>query len=234
MSRKLYWEIALGLLSGPVLAALILLLPLGVLVGVYVVLDPSLAMYEYTPEEELILPFIALAGLISAANVRLAVVMSRDRNAGRIFEATTDRYAGDPSGAENVNGHPGRQFAQEFIDFLKARHGARILVGEPVGEDYGWGFRIGEKGYSPLWVAVAHAGRRTPDEPAEDYALAVTLEPPLLPWRRLVYKPDFALRNEVERVLIEFLRTQNISFVTEAEDWVDPEPTTTQQSAPRF
>lgn len=234
MTRKLFWEIVLGLLSGPLLATLILLVPFGVLTGVYVVLDPSLAMYEFTPEIELLVPFVMLAVLISAANVRLAFVMSRDRNAGRVFEATTDRYVGDTSGAQNIHGHPGKLFALEFSQFLKDRHGARITVGEPSGEDYGWGFRIGEKGYSPLWVAIAHSGRSAPDEPAEDYAIAVTLEPPLLPWKRLSYKPDFALKNEIERRLIEFLDSKNIRFVTEAEDWVDPEPATTQQSSPRF
>ncbi|MEK4033813.1 hypothetical protein WOC76_14940 [Methylocystis sp. IM3] len=229
---RLIWKILPALLSGPTLAALILLLPFGVLTGIYVALDPSMAMYEFTPEEELLIPFALLAALISAANVRLAVVMSRDRNAGRVFEATTDRYAGDPSGAQNVHGHPGKQFAQEFIDFLKAQDGARLEMGEPVGEDYGWGFAIGEKGFSPLWVAVAHAGKPLRDEPAEDYILAVTLEPPLLPWRRLAYKPDFALRDDIERRLIEFLYSRGVSFVTEAEDWVDPEPTS--HPAPRF
>ncbi len=229
---RLIWRIVLALLSGPALAALVLLLPLGVLTGVYVAIDPSLAMYEFTPEEELLIPFALLAALISAANVRLAVVMSRDRNAGRVFEATTDRYAGDPSGAQNVQDHSGQQLAQEFSEFLKAQDGARLKLGEPVAEDYGWGFPIGEKGFSPLWVAVAHAGRPLPDEPAEDYILAVTLEPPILPWRRLVYKPDFALRDEIERRLIEFLYSRGVSFVTEAEDWVDPEPRT--HPAPRF
>ncbi len=229
---RMVWKILLALLSGPALAALILLLPLGVLTGVYVALDPSLAMYEFTPEEELLIPFALLSALISAANMRLAVVMSRDRNAGRVFEATTDRYAGDPSGAQNVHGHPGRQLAQEFIGFLRAQDGARLELGAPVAEDYGWGFSIGEKGFSPLWVAVAHAGRPLPDEQAEDYILAVTLEPPLLPWRRLVYKPDFALRDEIERRLIEFLYSRGVRFVTEAEDWVDPEPKT--HPAPRF
>jgi hypothetical protein len=229
---RLLWTLVVALLSGPALAALILLLPFGVLTGISAALDPSLAIYEFTPEKALLVPFVLLAALISAANVRLALIMSRDRNAGRLFEATTDRYVGDPSGAQNIHGHPGRQFALDFTEFLRARDGERLKLGDPVGEDYGWGFWIGEKGFSPLWVAIAHAGRPLPDERAEDYILAVTLEPPLLPWRRLVYTPDFALRDEVERRLIDFLHSRGVSFVTESEDWVDPEPKT--HPAPKF
>lgn len=229
---QLIWNILLGLLSGPVIAGLALLLPLGVLTGVAAVLDPSLAMYEFAPEEDLLLPFVLIAALISAANVRLALVMSRDRKAGRLFEVSTDRYADDPSGAENIHGHPGKRFALDFIQFLATSEGPGVSIGDPVGEDYGWGFWIEEKGFSPLWAAFAHEGRSTVDERSETYILAITLEPPLMPWRRLSYKPDFALRDEIERRLIEFLYSRGMSFSTEAEDWVDPEPKT--QPAPRF
>ncbi|GLI92731.1 hypothetical protein [Methylocystis echinoides] len=232
MRKRLISNVVLGLLSGPVLAGLVLLVPLAVLTGLSAVLDPSLAMYEFVPEEALLLPFLLIAVLISVANARLAVVMSHDRKAGRLFEVTTDRYADDPSGKENIHGHPGKQFAVDLIEYLATREGPRISLGDPVGEDYGWGFWIEEKGFSPLWVAIAHAGRPDADERAEDYILAITLEPPLLPWRRLAYKPDFALRDEIERQLIEFLHTRRMPFVTEAEDWVDPEPKT--QPAPRF
>jgi len=69
MERKQYLQnILLGLLSGPLLAALILLVPMGILTGLSVVLDPSLAMYEFVPEEALVVPFTILAVLISAAN----------------------------------------------------------------------------------------------------------------------------------------------------------------------
>jgi hypothetical protein len=229
---RLIWNIFLAFLSGPILAALVLLIPFGMLTGMDVALDLSLAMNEFEPEEDLLVPFVLLAGLISAANIRLAVLMSRDRRAGRVFEATTDRYADDPSGEQNVHGHPGRQFAEEFRAFLAARFGARLTLGEPLGEDYGWGFWIGEEDFSPLWVAVAHSGRPRPGERDEDYILAVTLEPPIMPWRRLTYNPDFRLRDDVERSLFDFLNEKGVRFVTEAEDFVDPEPTT--HPPPRF
>ena len=223
-------NILLGLVSGPLLAALILLVPLGILTGLSVVLDPSLAMYEFVPEEALVVPFIILAVLISAANVRLAVVMARDRGVGRIIRATTDRYADDPSGAQNVHGHPGCALAEDFKGFLAQHEDKAVSLGEPTGEDYGWGFWVGEKELSPLWVAIAHVGRANEEERAEEYIVAITLEPPILPWRRLTYKPDFALRDKIALRLTEFLTSKNIPFVTETEEWVDPEPKTDREA----
>lgn len=229
---QLIWNILLGLISGPILAAIILLVPFGVLTGVSAALDPSLAMYEFTPELELIIPFILIAGFISTANIRLALVMSRDDRAGRIFEISTDAYAADASGAENIHGHRGKQLAEDFMGYLREREGEALEIGEAIGEDYGWGFWIGEKHFSPLWVAVAHSGPSEQDETKDDYVLAVTLEPPVTPWRRLVYRPDFPLRDRVEDHLADFLAVRGLRYTTEAEDWVDPEPKT--QPAAQF
>ena len=227
MERKQHLQnILLGLLSGPLLAALILLVPMGILTGLSVVLDPSLAMYEFVPEEVLLVPFILLAVLISSANVRLAVVMSRDTKAGRIIKVRTDRYVDDPSGAQNVHGHRGRAFADELKHFIARREDKAVSLSKPIGEDYGWGFWLREKAFSPVWVAIAHTGSPKDDESVEEYIVAITLEPPILPWRRLTYKPDFALRDKIALRLTEFLTSKNIPFVTETQEWVDPEPKT--------
>lgn len=233
MERKKYLQnILLGLLSGPVLAALILLVPLGILTGLSAALNPSLAMYEFVPEEELLAPFVLIAILISVANVRLALVMSRDAKAGRIIRAKTDRYVDDPSGAENIHGHRGRILADELRRFIAAHEDTPISLSKPIGEDYGWGFWVREKAFSPVWVAIAHSGSIDVDERKEEYIIAITLEPPILPWRRLRYRPDFPLRDEIEQRVTEFLAEKNISYAIESEEWVDPEPHS--QPPPRF
>lgn len=231
-SGQIFQKILLGVLSGPLLATVILLVPLGVLTGLAVVLDPSLGMYEFVPEEELLVPFIFLAILISAANVRLALRMSRDTKAGRIITLTTDRYLDDQSGAQNIHGHPGKAFADELKSFIAKHEDKPVSLSKPIGEDYGWGFWVKEKGFSPVWVAIAHSGVANEDRRAEEYMIAITLEPPILPWRRLRYKPDFALRDGIEQRVTEFLTAMNIPFSIEIEDWVDPEPKA--QLPPRF
>lgn len=225
-------DILLGLVSGPLLALLVLLIPLGILTGLSVVLDPSLAMFEYVPEEELLLPFILLAALISAANVRLAVVMARDDKAGRIVRLRTKRYVDDPSGAQNIHGHRGRLFADELRGFIARHEDHPVSLSRPVGEDYGWGFWVRENAFSPVWVAIAHTGTSKDDNGVEEYIVATTLEPPLMPWSRLRYRPDFKLRDEVEQRVTEFLTENGVPFAIEAEEWVDPEPHS--QRPPQF
>jgi hypothetical protein len=217
-------NILTGLASGPVLAALMLLIPLGVLTGLTAAINPSLAIDEFAPEEELVIPFILIAALISAANARLAWVMSGDPKTGRIVKVTTARYIDDPSGERHSHRHRGRQFALDFIQFSAARSGDAVAFGAPETEDFGWKFWIRRKDFSPLWMVVAHVAEPSNNNPAEGYIAAVTLDPPFLPWRRLAYKPDFFLRDEVERQFLEFLRVKSLSFSIEIDPWVDPEP----------
>lgn len=232
MAARRIQNVLAALASGPVLAALILLLPLGVLTGVTVALNPSLAIDELAPEEELLIPFVLIAALISTANARLAWIMSPDTKSGRIFKVTTTRYSTDPSREEHPHGHSGRRLGLDFIQFLTRRYGGSVAMSAPEAEDYGWKFWIQREGFSPLCVAVAHVSAPTEDNPTEEYDIAVTLEPPLLPWRSLAYRPDFGLRDEIEQRLSEFLDANGLPFTADLEPWVDPEPKTSP--GPRF
>lgn len=217
-------SVLMGLLSGPILAGLILLIPLGVLTGLNVALDPSLAIDEFAPEEELILPFILFAGIISAANARLAWVMADEAETGQIFKLKTERYLDDPSGDLHAHGHRGRRLAIEFKEFLMAREGADLVCGDPVEEDYGWKFPVGRKDFSSLWILIAQVRNPEDDLPHDEYDITVSLEPPLLPWNRLTFKPDFSLRRQMESQLADFLRGNDLQFLLDPEKWVDPEP----------
>jgi hypothetical protein len=224
VTKRRIGSVLVGLASGPLLAALILLIPLGVLTGLTAALNPSLAIDEFAPEEELVIPFILIAALISAANARLAWIMSPRPQTDRLINVTTERYIDDPSGQRHAHGHRGRQFALDLIQFLGAQNRDSVAFGAPETEDFGWKFWIRRKDFSPLWLVVAHVAERKNDKPVDEYILAATLEPPLLPWRRLAYKPDFSLRDEIEGELLEFLRVNGLSFTADVGQWVDPEP----------
>ena len=139
--------------------------------------------------------------MISAGNLRLAVLEGRDGGADRTLVVRTDRYADDPSGAEKVNGHPGKLFVEEFRAFLSGLAWEGLEVGEPIGEDYGWGLRIGSPGRAPLWVAFSYMGPVQAGAPVEETVISVNAEAPLLPWKRLVSQPDLALRDRIQQQL---------------------------------
>ncbi len=224
MTTKQIKNVLAALASGPLLAGLLLLVPLGVLTGLNAALDPSLAIDEFAPEEELVIPFLLLATLISAANVRLASVMSHGSETGRLFGVVTVRYKNDPCGELHAHGHRGRQLALDFQEFLMRREDKPLTLGPPVAEDYGWKFPVERKDFSPLWVLVAHVGQGDVDKPADEFIVSVAFEPPLLPWRRFAYRPDFVLRDKVESQFMEFLRANDLSVDINFEQWMDPEP----------
>lgn len=224
MTAKETKYVLAGLASGPILAALILLVPLGVLTGLNVALDPSLAIDEFAPEEELFVPFILLSVLISVGNARLAWVMSRESEPERLYKVTTERFLADPSSEMHMHGHRGRQLAADFKTFLAGSDDGTLNFGELVEEDYGWKFSINRKDFSELWIRIAHVRQPAGDKKSDHYVLTVAFEPPFLPWRRLAYEPDFPLHHEAERQLVKFLRINDLPFVIDLEPWVDPEP----------
>lgn len=217
-------NVLLGLLSGPVWAGLILLIPLGVLTGLNVALDPSLAIDEFAPEEELFIPFLLLALLFSAANGRLAWVMSRERVAEQLFKVTTERFLSDPSSSFHAHGHRGRQLALDLKKYLADEVDGSVIYGEVAEEDYGWRFDARRKDFSEVRILIAHVGQPDGETRVDEYVLTVVFEPPFLPWRRLTYEPDFDLYREMKRHITQFLRVNDLSFVVEREQWVDPEP----------
>lgn len=224
MSSRAMKQVLMGLVSGPILAGLILLAPLGILAGLNAALDPALAIDEFAPEEELLIPFLLLAALISAANARLAWVMSGGSESGRRFRVVTERFITDPSSNLHAHGHRGRQLALDFRNFLVDEGRDSLDFSEMTEEDYGWKFSIKRKEFSELWILIAQVGTADDDQPADEYLLTIAFEPPLLPWRRLSFEPDFSLRRETERRLVKFLQVNDLPFVTDFEPWVDPEP----------
>jgi hypothetical protein len=69
-----------------------------------------------------------------------------------------------------------------------------------------------------LWVAFSYAGPVEEGSTVEETVVSVNLEPPLLPWKRLAYKPDIALRDRVQDHLKAFFAANEIALEEEIED----------------
>lgn len=206
-----------ALLSGPLLATVLLFLPFGLLTLALALADPRLAIFRSVPAGVFFSPWIALAALISVANLRLVVLEAQDPWSDGLLRVSTDRFSGDPSGAETVNGTPGRWFAEEVWAFIARQEGTAVTLGDPIGEDYGWGFWIGSRNRAPIWIAFSYVGPLEEGSPVEETVLSVSLEAPLLPWKRLAYKPDRALRNRLQKHLKAFCMANGISFTEESQ-----------------
>lgn len=211
----------LGMLLGAaVLSTLILLLPFGLLVAVIALFDPRLTPLVRLPGWLLLSPWVLLTGLIAAGMLRPWWLLQRDpraRGGDRIWRVRTDRHADDPSGADNVNDMPGREFVADYVAAVRAAR-PDLSCGDPIAEDYGWGVWIAAEG-APAWVAFSYAGREEGSR-LDETVISVTLEAPPMPWRRLRWRPDFALRDAIEGILEDFLRREGIPF----EMGVEPGP----------
>lgn len=234
---RLVWAVLLGLAAGPVLSTIIFLIPLGMLTGAAVVLDTSLAMTEFIPEEILLLPWLGLAALISAGSIRVAIIDHGDEGSGKILTVLTNRYHDEsekeydegqpmkkfvfptePGDEEEEKHRPGKKFVDDFILFVTTQEDNRATVGKPVSENYGWGFRVETEGFTPVWVEFDYGGVIDPKDNTEEFEISVSPEHPVLPWKRLWYRPNFALRDDVERDLVDFLTLKGIGYTVEVEE----------------
>ncbi len=200
--------------AAALLATLALLLPFGLAVGLHALIDPEMTLLRRIPGLVLLSPWLALTAVIAAGMLRPWWLLRQDPRrgqGGRFWRVRTARYADDPSGAETVNDTPGRAF---LTDYLAAVAAARPEFdrGVPIPEDYGWGAWVAAGG-SPAWVAFSAAGRA--EDRTDETVIAVVLEPPPMPWQRLRWRPDFALRDALEAILEGFLRREGIAFAVE-------------------
>ncbi len=232
----LFWDIVLGLVSGPIVAALLLLIPLGALTGLTVALDPNLDIYEFAPEEELLVPWAILAAMISIANIHVALVNAAVSRPSQIFTIRTEKYRATSTGGETPTERPqeremfsvhagmdtgwrhGRHLVDDMVAFISARKPEDVEISAPEAEDYGWSFTIGTKSLYPLQVAISFVDVVDHVREIEEYELSVDFDPPLLPWKRFSYRPDVDLRDRVEAHITEFLTSQGVSFTAEPEE----------------
>jgi hypothetical protein len=232
----LFWDILLGLLSGPLIAALLLLIPLGALIGLTVAIDPNLDMYEFAPEEELLIPWAILAVMLSVANIHVAVVNAAVSRPSQIFTIRTEKYQGaegdaaeegeKPQEREVFSAHAGmdtgwrhgRHLVADMVAYIGALEPEDVVIETPEAEDYGWSFMIGTRNQYPLQVAISFVDVVDHVRDIEEYELSVDFDPPLLPWKRFTYQPDVALRDRVEAHIVDFLKGKGVAFSMEAEE----------------
>jgi len=207
-----------ALLSGPLIATLVLFLPFGFLTMAMALFDPKLGMLKENNAWVVLAPWYLLSILISVANARLVVLEYVGKKSVQSYlRVKTRKFAGDESGRDNINGLPGKMFVEVMREFL-ARFDASLDVGEPIAEDYGWGFWIARNPQAPpLWVAVSYCGREDETDGEDEYVVSVNDEAPILPWKRLVYVPDRNLQETIRHSLADCLTQNGIPFTTEEE-----------------
>jgi hypothetical protein len=211
MNERRWIGLVQGLVSGPLLATLILFLPFGLLTLLVALWDPPPGVFRAVLFWVSVPAWSLLALLIAVANIRIVLLGIPER----AFSIRTGQFMDDDSGRDNLNGIPGRMLARALMAHLAGQPGRPPSFSEIIAEDYGWGFWVSEDGDGyPLWVAVSHAGRDVADE-GETYVVSVNAEPPVLPWRRLCYRVNRRLFDGVDRGIRSYFESRGIVWEAE-------------------
>jgi hypothetical protein len=92
ISRLFTFDILVSFISGPLIATLLLLIPLGVLIGLFEVIDPAFVAYEFIPEEILFFPWLFLCITISFINIRATYLLGLLDKSSVFYLLRTDKF----------------------------------------------------------------------------------------------------------------------------------------------
>jgi hypothetical protein len=106
-------------------------------------------------------------------------------------------------------------FGEDFATWLKNHlKDSRFELGEPIQEDYGWGF-FATSGKEKYWIAISYVGDG-PQEPPPQWVISVVPSLGLNPFKRLFRLADAAslieLRDRVKSVISSEPRIRFVSL----------------------
>ena len=208
------FDIFLGIISGPIISTLVLLLPFGILVGLFEVLDPAFVAYEYLPEEILFFPWLIILIIISAINTRVAYLMRKLDISSRVYFLNTDKFFMRPEDRLEEDEYPGRLICNEFYRFVK-KSVSDISCTIPEHRDYGWSFQFDKDINSIIEISFALVGFSDKNPHLEEYEISIDYLPPLNPFYRISFLPNPVYQEEVCLYLRNFTSYYEVNLKTE-------------------
>lgn len=211
INRILNFDILLALISGPIVSTLVMLIPLGVLVGLFEVIDPAFVAYEYVPEEILFIPWILGVIFISYVNTRATYLLNNLESASTSYIIETGLFYTPPEDRFELDEFPGKTICNEFKSFMiKILPGASCSM--PSHKDYGWSFTINNDINSMIEITFSFIGIDELNPHIEKYEVTIDFSPPLNPFHRVSFSPDVSTYEKVLDALKAFLSTNGIDI----------------------
>lgn len=198
------FDIFVSLISGPILATLIMLLPLGVLIGLFEVIDPAFVAYEYIPEEILFIPWLFLCIFISAINVRSTYLLSLLDRSTVLYLIRTDRFFAAPEERQGMDEYPGRYLSTEFRSYI-THEVPDISCSMPVHNDYGWSLLFDNDVNSVIETSFALTGIDESNPHVEEYEISIDYIVPSNPSFRISFSPNQEYFDKINHYLEHFM-----------------------------
>ena len=205
------FDIFLGLISGPIVSTLLMLLPLGVLVGLFEVLDPAFVAYEYIPEEILFIPWALLMIFISFVNTRASYLLHKIHGTSTTYLIQTDKYFNPTNTRLEQDEFPGQIICLSFQLYLNS-----ILPdfsnNPPYHKDYGWSILADKDENSLIEITFAFSGIDQIDPHIEIYEISIDYLPPFNPFSLVNFAPNTIYYSLIHDALESFMKNHGINL----------------------
>ena len=212
--EKLNWSAIEAIISGPVYAALLLLIPFGMLTALSVVMDPGFMVYEFLPEELLFIPWVILSVFISLGNIRISNIRGSIHGKNRIITITNIM-------AENYMKNNGEFFldkiAKDIGSYIEESNQKNIKSLTTKIREYGSDIIVEDNENQILSIAVSSSAWSSTNKKSNSIIVEVlvSLEPPFFPWSRIKYNGNLDLKQKIEESIENYLKKMQFSYSIE-------------------
>lgn len=208
------FDILLALISGPIVSTLLMLIPLGVLIGLFEVIDPAFVAYEYVPEEILFIPWIIVLLFISFVNLRSTYLLKGLDRPSSTYEIATNLFYTPPEDRFDLDEYPGKNICNEYKSYLIVTV-PDVSCSEVSHKEYGWCFVIDNDVNSIIEVSFSFAGIDELNPRVEKYEITIDYLPPLNPFYRISFSPNVSTYAEIDDALKSFLSGNGIQLAVD-------------------
>jgi hypothetical protein len=210
-NAKMVYSVLESVISGFFYSTIIFIVPFGMLTGLSALMDPSLVLYEFLPEEVLFIPWIILSLLIVWGNVNIANLFRDSACKNKIFtirDFDVHKYVnkGDERYVE--------LFSEEISTFILNKRLNQLSSITKLHRSDGIGLAIKDIRNQTLLVSISSF---LPDKKFDTnntpiLEIMISVEVPFLPWKRARFRANIILKGEIENLIEVFLNNKKISY----------------------
>ncbi len=212
---RINWKIIEALISGPFYAAILLIIPFGMLTAISVVMDPGFVIYEFLPEELLFIPWVIISIFISLGNIRVSRICGSIFGKKRII--TINNINMEDYIQRNSNSIV-ENIAQDIYLCIEKTKLNQIRSLTNRNREYGIEIIIEDVLNEIISIAVSSASPSLSSIKGYNLTveLLVSFEPPVFPWNRIKYNGNIELKHQIEVEIEDLLQKRRLNFSSES------------------
>lgn len=212
ISRLFTFDILVSFISGPLIATLLLLIPLGVLIGLFEVIDPAFVAYEFIPEEILFFPWLFLCITISFINIRATYLLRLLDKSSVFYLLRTDKFYTAPEDRLDLDEYPGKFLSNQFRSFI-INEMSYYSCSMPIHKDYGWSLLFDNDINSVVEVSFALTGIDELNPHIEEYEISIDYIVPFNPSFRISFSPNEEYFGKIVHLLNRFMTSYGVELM---------------------